>query len=326
MNFFKRWYTYQKERFPVLVYGLYILAIVIAVFCFNTSIKVSRYEEMPKELLSEVGEISISNPYVTDFYKIIPMFIVAFLQFLMVRIVDEFKDYDEDCKYRPYRPVPRGLISLKELKVLFIICAILQLLITLNYGSILWLLIMWLFFAIMSKGFFIKKFLDKHILIEVFFDELLLPLLVLYLSSFVPVSIFQHLSSFLNLHSFVYDIDYSSIWKLLLMSYIVSWIVEIARKIRCKEDEENGVKTYTAVFGIKKAVLILFILETLLMIAQTIILGTNYVLFIIITYMMVNLANIDFVKKQGRKEAKITELSANIYSVISYLSLGFLII
>ena len=45
------------------------------------------------------------------------MFIVTFLQFLMVRIVDEFKDYEEDCKYRPYRPVPRGLIKLKELKI-----------------------------------------------------------------------------------------------------------------------------------------------------------------------------------------------------------------
>lgn len=32
----------------------------------------------------------------------------------MVRIVDEFKDYEEDCEYRPYRPVPRGLITLKD--------------------------------------------------------------------------------------------------------------------------------------------------------------------------------------------------------------------
>ena len=38
----------------------------------------------------------------------ITMFVVAFLQFLMVRIIDEFKDYEEDKKYRPYRPVPRG--------------------------------------------------------------------------------------------------------------------------------------------------------------------------------------------------------------------------
>ena len=34
MGFFKKWYTYQKERFPVGVYGLYIFCIVFAVFCY----------------------------------------------------------------------------------------------------------------------------------------------------------------------------------------------------------------------------------------------------------------------------------------------------
>lgn len=33
-NFLKKWYTYQKERFPILVYGLYVFCIVFAVFCF----------------------------------------------------------------------------------------------------------------------------------------------------------------------------------------------------------------------------------------------------------------------------------------------------
>ena len=75
----------------------------------------------------------------------------------MVRIVDEFKDYEEDCKYRPYRPVPRGLIKLKELKILFVICIILQLILTItcSQNGILYLIILWVFFALMSKGFFI---------------------------------------------------------------------------------------------------------------------------------------------------------------------------
>ncbi len=34
MNQIKKWYTYQKERFPVLVYGLYVFCIVFATFCF----------------------------------------------------------------------------------------------------------------------------------------------------------------------------------------------------------------------------------------------------------------------------------------------------
>ncbi len=306
MNFVKKWYTYQKERFPVIVYGIYILSIVIAVFCFCNYLAPNLYEI----ILEKTKNASVGTKvYTLNYYKLIPMFIVAFLQFLMVRIIDEFKDYDEDCKYRPYRPVPRGLVTLKELKVLFIICLILQVIITflINPASIFFLIIVWIIFALMSKGFFIKKFLDKHILIEVLFDELLMPVLVLYLASFV------------------YYIDYHNIWKLLIMSYIISWIVEIARKVRCKEDEEKGVKTYTAVFGIKKAVAILFILETLLAIMQTVILGTNYLILIIAAYALVNLINILFVIKQNRTCAKMTELLANIYIVFCYLSLGILL-
>ncbi len=305
MNFIKKWYTYQKERFPVLTYGIYILAIVISVFCFNNYLAPAKYEEISKLVCSVDPE-----KYVINYYKIIPMFIVAFLQFLMIRIIDEFKDYEEDCKFRPYRPVPRGLITLRELKILFIICAILQLAITIciNPKGIFLLIFVWIFFAIMSKCFFMKKFLDKHLLIEVFLDELLMPILILYLSSYI------------------YYIDYSKIWKLLVMSYIISWIVELARKIRCKEDEEEGVRTYTAVLGIRKAMLLLFILETILMIIQTVILGKTYIVLTIGTYIVANLMNLLFVIKQSRKYAKITELSANVYILISYLSLILLIL
>ena len=100
MNYFKKWYTYQKERFPIATYGLYIFSIVFGTFCFATESK--------------------------KWIMLIPMFVVALLQFLMVRIVDEFKDFEEDSKYRPYRPVPRGLVSLKELGILGGICAVIQ--------------------------------------------------------------------------------------------------------------------------------------------------------------------------------------------------------
>lgn len=301
MNFLKKWYTYQKERFPVIIYGLYMLCIVFAVFCFS-----NYFGKMYHDTLVFCTD---PGPYKIEYIKIIPMFVVAFLQFLMVRIVDEFKDYEEDCKYRPYRPVPRGLVTLKELKVLFIICAILQVVITgiFNREGLILLGIVWIFFAIMSKGFFIKKFLDKHILAEVTLDEILMPILVLYLSSFIYI-------------------DYSNIWTLLLISYVISWIVEIARKVRCKEDEEEGVKTYTAVFGIGKAVLILAILETMLMLLQIKVLGTAYLALIIGVYALINIINLLFVKSKTKKLAKLTELSANIYIMIVYLSMGLLII
>jgi 4-hydroxybenzoate polyprenyltransferase len=287
MSFFKKWYTYQKERFPVLKYGTYIFSIVFAVF-FYCSNKTSSF----------------------NYILLVPMFIVAFLQFLMVRIIDEFKDYEEDKKYRPYRPVPRGLVSLKELGILFIICAIIQMIITflINKKGIVYLIFVWIIFAIMTKGFFIKSVLDKHILLEVLLDELLMPVLVLYLTSFIG------------------NIQIEFIYEILLMSYFVSWIVEIARKIRCKEDEEKGVKTYTAVFGIKKAVLILSTIEIILIIIQTKILTSKYIILTAILLVLVMCCNIIFVKKQDKKTSDFVQLSANILVLACYFSMYLLVL
>jgi len=305
MDFLKKWYTYQKERFPIVVYGIYIFCIVFAVFCFSNYLAGSMYENIKNYAFSVNPKV-----YELNYIKLVPMFLTAFLQFLMIRIVDEFKDYEEDSKYRPYRPVPRGLITLKELKILFIICILLQFFITLifNPTGIIYLIFLWIFFLIFSKDFFIKKFLDKHMLINVFLDELLMPILALYLSSYI------------------YYIDYSNIWSILLVLYIISWLVEVARKIRAKEDEEEGVKTYTAVFGIQNAVLILFILETILMIMQIVILGITNWIWIILIYLLVNIINLLFINKKSRKFAKMTELSANIYIIYICLSMLLLII
>ena len=119
---------------------------------------------------------------------------------------------------------------------------------------------------------------------------------------------------------------FSNLGEILLISYLVSWTVEIARKLRCKEDEEEGVKTYTAVFGIGKATLILVVLETLLMLTQIKALGIAHLPWIIGVYVLTNITNLLFAKNKTKKLAKITELSANIYIIIIYISMGLLII
>ena len=290
MNFFKKWYTYQKERFPVPVYGLYILCLTFATFFYNTKML---------EIESSVGIFIV-------------MFVVAFLQFLMVRIIDEFKDYDEDKKYRPYRPVPRGLIKLQELRVLFVICVLIQLILTLivNPFSFIFLIVLWIVFILMTKGFFIKKVLDKHILLEVAFDEIMLPVMILYLASFIKI-------------------DMSILWRLLLLSYVVSWIIEIARKVRCKKDEEKGVKTYTAVFGIPKATILLSVLELLLTICRLILPGVPLInwaqILLLVLFVGIIVVNMFFIQKKTRKFAKAVEYLADGLVMLTLLSTIFVI-
>lgn len=297
MNFFKKWYTYQKERFPVLAFGSYVFAIALATYCFSNS------------------EFNKVYPLGTSFFDwkiILTMFVLGLLQFLMVRIIDEFKDYEEDCKYRPYRPVPRGLITLKELKVLFIICAILQIAITaiVNRYALKFLVLLWIVFYLMTKGFFIKKVLDKHILLEVTFDEIMMPVLVIFLSKFPNGRIFLTNRYFL----------------FLFMTYVVSWIIEIARKVRCKEDEEEGVRTYTAVFGINKAMLLLNLLQLILTTIQTLILGKERLLITGIPFAIVLLTNILFAIKQNKILSKLAELFANVHVFLVYFSMILLVL
>ena len=109
------------------------------------------------------------------------------------------------------------------------------------------------------------------------------------------------------------------------MTYVISWIVEIARKVRCKEDEEKGVKTYTAVFGIKKATLLLSALEIILACIQGLILR-KYTISVVCLVLAVILINIGFITKRNKKFAKLTELSANIYIFLVYFSMGLLLI
>lgn len=297
MNFFKKWYTYQKERFPVLAFGSYVFAIAFATYCFSNS---------------EFNKVYPLGTTFFDWKIILTMFVLGLLQFLMVRIIDEFKDYEEDCKYRPYRPVPRGLISLKELKVLFIICAILQIAITaiVNRYALKFLVLLWIVFYLMTKGFFIKKVLDKHILLEVTFDEIMMPILVVFLSKFPNGRIFLTNRYFL----------------FLFMTYVVSWIIEIARKVRCKEDEEEGVRTYTAVFGINKAMFLLNLLQLILTTIQTLILGKERLLITGIPFAIVLLINILFAIKQNKILSKLAELFANIHVFIVYFSMILLVL
>ena len=290
MNFIKKWYTYQKERFPIATYGLYILCLSFAAFFYNTKML---------EIESNVGVF-------------ITMFVVAFLQFLMVRIIDEFKDYEEDKKYRPYRPVPRGLIKLKELRTLFVICIIIQFALTLivNPFSLIFLLVLWIMFILMTKSFFMKKLVDKHILLEVALDEILLPTLMLYLSSFIKL-------------------DITILWRLLLLSYVVSWIIEIARKVRCKKDEEKGVKTYTAVFGIPKATILLSALELILTILRLFLPGEPLMnvaqIGLIILFIGTIIVNVLFTQKKTRKFAKAVEYLADGLVMLTLLSTLFVI-
>jgi 4-hydroxybenzoate polyprenyltransferase len=81
-----------------------------------------------------------------------------------LRLADEFKDFEEDARFRPYHPVPRGLVSLRELGWLWVLTGLAQagLAVWLHPGLLGVLLITWTYLALMSREFFCRSWLKAR--------------------------------------------------------------------------------------------------------------------------------------------------------------------
>src|SRR5579862_4811635 len=139
-----RWWTYQRERFPVFADAPVIAAFSFSAVSYST-------------LIRGAHNFLAWKPCVVAFGS-------SFLFFLQLRIADEFKDFEEDSRYRPYRAVPRGLVTLRELGVLGVCTGLAQL------GLALWLdpplvqllALVWVYLTLMSKEFFAGEWLKAR--------------------------------------------------------------------------------------------------------------------------------------------------------------------
>lgn len=220
--FVQRWWIYQRERFPILSYSLLILAFA-SVAC-----------GYPALLLGQ--NLSWS--------RLLTVFIVFFCSFLQLRIADEFKDYEQDCRYRPHRPVPRGLIQLWELQILEMGTLIIQFMLTLNVGLLLLIPLscLWFYQFFMRQEFFIRDWLRAHPLAYLLSHNLVLPLM----------SVYGILSASLS----IADLWHWEFLLILLLSSSNGMVIEIGRKIRAPQEEELDGETYSQWWGRDRATLI----------------------------------------------------------------------
>lgn len=217
-----RWWVYQRERFPLLGHGPLILTFSLSAVAYSWMLR------------SSAGWPRPSSAVVA--------FASCLVFFLQLRIADEFKDFDEDARHRPYRPVPRGLVSLRELGVLFTLGGLLQLglAIWLDLRLVVLLLGVWAYLALMSKEFFVAKWLRGRHLLYMVTHMAILPLVDLYATS---TDWLVHRGR-----------PPSGLFWFLLASLFNGMVLEIGRKIRSPDDEEHGVATYSAVWGRRRAV------------------------------------------------------------------------
>src|SRR5262249_17923845 len=109
-------------------------------------------------------------------------FVSIFLFFLQLRIADEWKDFEDDARFRAYRPVPRGVVTLEELRAIGLGGALVQFALALwsGFGLVPLLLLVWAYMGLMTKEFFARQWLNAHPAAYLALHMPVLPLIYLY--------------------------------------------------------------------------------------------------------------------------------------------------
>jgi 4-hydroxybenzoate polyprenyltransferase len=291
-----RWWIYQRERFPVLAHAPVILAFSLSAVGYSA-------------LLRGAGSFPGWKPCLVAFTN-------SLLSFFQLRIADEFKDFEEDSRYRPYRPVPRGLVKLRELAGVWAGCMALQLALCLWLDPRLVILLVatWIYFGLMTKEFFARRWLKARPIAYMVSHMAIMPLVDFYATG----------CDWVPLH---YARPPEGLGLFLLVSLFNGVVIEIGRKLRSPQDEEAGVETYTFLWGRGRAVIVW--LAMMVATGTLAFMAARYIGFqdpVLATLMaMIAIAAglaIHFLRALGTGEGKRLETMAGIWSLALYLSLG----
>jgi 4-hydroxybenzoate polyprenyltransferase len=217
----RRLWIYQAERLPVLRTGILLAAFSAASINVSALLGHRALPGLPTYVLA---------------------FAVLFVFFFQLRACDEVKDADEDRRYRPERPIPRGLVSLRL--IVGIACAMVPVAVVMTWSLSVWLLAplaaVWLWLALMTAEFGVPVWLKARPLAYLGSHMLIMPLMDLFVTAAEwlvrdgapPIG----LSLFLGL------------------SFVNGCVLEIGRKLYAPQSERVGVETYTATLGLQTAV------------------------------------------------------------------------
>lgn len=296
----RRWLRYQAERFPLHQHGPLIAVFSYSAVCFS------------RLLRTEPGE-AFTLP---GLFPGMVSFAVCLGFFFQLRVADEFKDYEEDLANRPYRPVQRGLVTRRELLGVGLAVAFLQgLLAALLSPLLLVLLAMsWAYFVLMSREFFVRSWLQNRPLAYMASHMLIMPLIDLFATG-CDWLVAGERPNVAGLALFLGS------------SYFSGVIIEIGRKLRSPEDEESGVNTYSAIWGMPqstRAWLIAVVIGGALAVAASTQIGFALPVALVAAVLVLIAFQVRsvFLKDPRAGLGKRFELISGIWVLATYLTLG----
>ena len=215
-----RWRVFISERFPIAEHALSIFFLTLG----NSAVACA---------------ITGSIFYLYNFFV---AYIVCLLFFFRLRCFDEIKDYATDLLVNPSRPLARGVLTLGEVKRMFVLVTLVEMVLVNLLGARAFFvhLVAVAYSYLMYKEFFIGKYLSPHLTTYALTHT--------FVSVLVAYSIFTQVTGTdiykFNVELFVFG----------LASWAIFNLFEFGRKTYAPVEERNNVPTYTTTFGVSGAV------------------------------------------------------------------------
>lgn len=291
----KRLWIYQAERFPI-----FKTALLLAVFS-SASISVSAH----------LGERELPS-----ILTLVSVWFITFIIFFQMRACDEWKDLEDDTKYRPQRPIPSGLINLRLVINIALVGALIAIVVALNIHTflVLPLGIVWLWLGVMTLEFFAPNWLKARPLIYLVSHMMIMPLIDLFITAaeWIPNASYPP----------------AGLWIFLALSFVNGCILEIGRKVWAPESEIDGVETYSALWGPIRAAWIwvgLCVVAWFLLLAVGYSIGAPIIVAgpAILALLIVVITARKFTKSPNVKLEKAIENIAGLWVFVCYCLAGF---
>lgn len=206
------------------------------------------YPIIPRLLLGgivffEIYFIILLNYGITNFRITVSELIGGFTVFSFLcwlRIADDFKDYELDCRLFKERPLPSGRVKKKDLGIFItILIAVTVLLNIIFMNNIPFFIFLYVYGTLMSLWFFQKKKIQKSLPLALITHNPVQMILNIYIISFTCIKY--------GLNAFTLTTILAA-----FTLYFPALIWEVSRKIKAPEDETEYV-TYSKLFGYRKA-------------------------------------------------------------------------
>ena len=201
-------------------------------------------------IFGEIYFIVLLNNGVTQFRIGIQEVIGGFTVFsflLWLRIADDFKDYELDCRLFAHRPLPSGRVKKKDLAIFVSILIGVTVVLNVLFMNNFWFfLFLYVYGTLMSLWFFHRKKIQKSLPLALVTHNPVQMIMNVYIISFTCIKY--------GLGAFTLT-NFLAAWTL----YFPALIWEVSRKIRAPRDETEYV-TYSKLFGYKKSTVFVLIL------------------------------------------------------------------